>query len=64
MGVGSGLLITTPVTIRRALALKLTLKLAQIPKSEILPKVGVKDEASRKTSAGAMGAGLGMEGPQ
>ena len=44
--------------------LKLTLKLAKIPKSGIFSKVGVKDEVSRKTSTGAMGAGLGMEGPQ
>ena len=44
--------------------LKLTLNLDQTPKSEILPKVGVKDEVSRKTSTGAMRAGLGMEGPQ
>ena len=38
--------------------------MTKISKSEILPKVGVKDEVSRKTSTGAMRAGLGMEGPQ
>ena len=44
--------------------LKLTLKLAKIPKSGIFSKVGVKDEVSRKTSTGAMRVMFGMEGLQ
>ena len=42
--------------------LKLTLKLAKIPKSEILSKVGVKDEVSRMTFTGATRKRLGMGG--
>ena len=40
------------------------MKLAKIPKNEILSKVGVKDEVSRKTFTDPMGAGLCMRGPQ
>ena len=44
--------------------LKLTVKLAKIPKSKILLKVGVKDEVSKKTSTGAMGVIFGMRSVQ
>ena len=43
---------------------KLTLKLAKIPKNEVLAKIGVKDEVSRMGYTGAMGMGIGVEGQQ
>ena len=42
----------------------MTLKLAKITKSEILPKVNVKEEVTRKNSIGATKTRLGMGGHQ